>query len=140
MLSDSRLPAIDTSGYRVTTTALIAIVDDDAAVRDALGRLVRSFDLPVVLYPGGQALLDAAALGTIACVISDVQMPGMSGFAMCEALRALDLHVPVIFMTAFAHDGDEQRARLLGSTCFLNKPFQDIELLHCIERALTPRQ
>lgn len=122
-------------------TSVIAIVDDDASVRDALGRLVRSFGLDVELYSSAQALLDVAALDHIACVISDVQMHTMNGFALCDALRARGFAVPVIFMTGFVREGYEARARASGATWFLNKPFEDTEMLRCIEQALMqPRQ
>ncbi|WP_042880198.1 response regulator transcription factor [Cupriavidus necator] len=125
----------------MTATPVIAIVDDDAPVRHAMGRLVRSFDLAVELYPGGQELLQSPSLGGIACVIADVQMAGMSGFALCEALRARGLRMPVIFMTAFAREGYEARARAAGAACFISKPFEDTEIIRCIEQALgAPRQ
>jgi len=113
---------------------LIAIVDDDASVRDAMGQLVRSFDLAVELYGSGPELLQSASLHHIACVITDIQMPGMSGFALCETLRGLG--VPVILMTAFAWEDYEQRARDAGAAGCLGKPFQDTELFCCIAQAL----
>lgn len=123
---------------RVTATPVIAIVDDDASVRHALGRLVRSFDLAVALYGSGEELLQSAALDTVSCLITDVQMPEMNGFELCEALRARDLHMPVIFMTAFAQAGYEARAVAASAACFLHKPFLDTAIIACIERALAP--
>lgn len=124
----------------VTATPVIAIVDDDISVRQAMGRLLRSFDLAIELYGGGQEMLASDSLGSIDCLITDVQMPGMTGFALCEALRARGLRMPVIFMTAFAQHGYEQRARAAGAACFLNKPFQDTDIMQCIERALAGSQ
>lgn len=121
----------------MSNAPVIAIVDDDAAVLQAMGRLVRSFDLPVALFDSAAGLLQASALDTLACVITDVQMPGMNGFALCEALRARGLDVPVVFMTGFALDDDEQYARVNGGACFLNKPFEDHEVIRCIEAALS---
>jgi len=121
----------------VTSPPVIAIVDDDASVRDAMGRLMRSFDLAVELYGSGAELLGSPTLGGVACVITDVQMPKMNGFALCEALRARGCHVPIIFMTAFSEQGHEQRARAAGAACFVNKPFEDTEIIRCIERALS---
>lgn len=121
----------------MTSPPVIAIVDDDASVRDAMGRLMRSFDLAVELYGSGGELLGSPTLGGLACVITDVQMPKMNGFALCEALRARGCHVPIIFMTAFSEQGHEQRARAAGAACFVNKPFEDTEIIRCIERALS---
>jgi len=123
----------------VTATPVIAIVDDDASVRHAMGRLVRSLDMAAELYGGGPELLKSATIDQISCVITDVQMPVMNGFALCEALRARGYRMPVIFMTAFAHEGYEQRAREAGAACFLNKPFQDTDIIVCIENALQIR-
>ncbi|VVE38163.1 two-component response regulator receiver [Pandoraea communis] len=118
----------------------IAIVDDDAAVRNAMGGLLRSLDLGVQLFGGGQELLRCVSLPCLACVITDAQMPGMDGFALIEALRARHLDMPVIFMTAFAPEGFDQRAKALGATCVLHKPFQDTDIIQCIERALCLRK
>ncbi|KJK21808.1 transcriptional regulator [Burkholderiaceae bacterium 16] len=118
----------------------IAIVDDDVAVRNAMGGLLRSLDLGVQLFGGGQELLRCTSLPCLSCVITDAQMPGMDGFALIEALRARNLDMPVIFMTAFAHDGFDQRAMALGATCVLYKPFQDTDMIQCIEKALRPRK
>jgi len=64
----------------------------------------------------------------------------MDGFALIEALRARNLDMPVIFMTAFAHEGFDQRARAMGATCVLYKPFQDTDMIQCIENAIRPRK
>ncbi|QBY49816.1 response regulator transcription factor [Cupriavidus oxalaticus] len=120
----------------MNATPFIAIVDDDAAVRHAIGRLVRAFGMAVELYADGPALLQSSSIDRIDCVITDVQMPGMNGFALCEALRARGLRVPVIFMTAFDLQDFALRARAAGAACFLGKPFDETEMLRCIERAL----
>ena len=132
-------PLQTSQGFRVTATPVIAIVDDDASVRHAMGRLVRSLDMTAELYGGGPELLASTSIAAIDCVITDVQMPVMNGFALCEALRARGHRMPVIFMTAFAQEGYEQRARDAGAACFLNKPFQDTDIIDCIENALQIR-
>ena len=121
----------------MTAASVIAIVDDDASVRDAMGQLVRSFDLVVELYGSAHELLQSTSLRRIDCVITDIRMPGMDGFALCKALRARGLGMPVIFMTAVAQDDDEQRANDAGAVGFLGKPFQDSELFRCIALALS---
>lgn len=104
-----------------------------------MGRLVRSLDMAVELYSGGTELLRSASLAAVDCVITDIQMPVMNGFALCEALRAAGFQKPVILMTAFAHDSYEERAQAAGATCFLSKPFQDTDIIRCIENALPNR-
>ncbi|WP_164704963.1 response regulator transcription factor [Cupriavidus necator] len=120
----------------MTATPVIAIVDDDASVRDAMGRLVRSYDFAAQLFGSGLELLQFVALDRIACVITDVAMPGMNGFVLYETLRARGFDKPVIFMTGFAEEGSEQRALAAGAACFLRKPFQDTDIIRCIELAL----
>ncbi|GLC97326.1 response regulator [Cupriavidus sp. TA19] len=115
---------------------VIALVDDDAAVRHALGRLVRAFDLAVELYPSAIDLLQSGSIDAIDCIITDVQMPGMDGFALNDALRARGLRLPIIFMTGFEQKGYAMRAQAAGAACFLSKPFQESDVLRCIERAL----
>jgi FixJ family two-component response regulator len=120
----------------LTALSLIAVVDDDGSLRLALGRLLRSAGLEVRMYAGGPELLADPQLDRIACVVSDIRMPGFSGFELFEALRARGLQMPMILMTALVKDGDEQRARLWGSTCFLQKPFAEADLMRCIDKAL----
>ncbi|MGV2908864.1 response regulator transcription factor [Achromobacter sp. AGC25] len=117
---------------------LIAVVDDDASVRKALGSLLRSLDLNVVLYDGAAGLLNADDLSRLSCVVTDIQMPGMTGLAMCAALRERGLSVPVVLMTAFPEERYREQARQLGAFCFLCKPFEDAEILRCIDRAIHP--
>ncbi|QQX86840.1 response regulator [Cupriavidus necator] len=124
----------------MSAAPVIAIVDDDASVRDAMGRLVRSCDYGAELFGSGQALLQFVALDRIACVITDVVMPGMNGFALYEALRTRGFDKPVIFMTGFAEAGSEQRALAAGAAFFLKKPIQDTEIIQCIEQALLARR
>ena len=123
----------------MTVLSLIAVVDDDSSVRMALGRLLRSAGLAVRMYDSGDALLAEPQLADIDCVVSDIRMPGATGFDLFDALRQRGLPVPMILMTAFAKGGDEDRARLSGSACFLQKPFTEAELMHCIHESLARR-
>ncbi|SAI33987.1 two component response regulator [Bordetella ansorpii] len=115
---------------------VIAIVDDDASVRTAVGRLLRSIDLEVRLYDCGQALLDDIGTAEPDCVVTDIRMPGLSGFELCAALRRRGMDVPVIVMTAYVQEGFAQRASEAQATCFIQKPFADTQLIACIEHAL----
>ena len=124
----------------MTVICLIAVVDDDCSVRLALGRLLRSAGLSVRMYGSGDELLADPQLDGIDCVVSDIRMPGFTGFDLFEALRARGLRTPMILMTALAKDGDEQRAQLSGSACFLRKPFTEAQLMHCIEESLARRR
>lgn len=113
----------------------IAIVDDDAAVRDGLRSLLRSYGYAANAYDSALALLDANALGDYHCVITDLQMPGMSGIELLERLRRDGVQLPVILMTAFPEAALRKRAFHSGASCFLSKPFEANELLLCLKQA-----
>lgn len=78
----------------------------------------------------------SAARGRADCVISDLQMPGMTGVEMKEAMIAAGENTPVILITAFADDAQRLRAERAGVTCFLPKPFTGEKLIDCLNRAL----
>ncbi len=135
-IKDNRVSATVKPHVTEPRAPIIAIVDDDASVRMALGRLLRSIDLDVRLYDGGQALLNDNDAGTLDCVVTDVRMPGVSGFDLCLSLRKRGLAMPIVFMTAHVQEGYAERALEVGAACFLQKPFADTELISCIEQAV----
>lgn len=115
---------------------LITVVDDDESVRVSLEGLIRSMGYEVRSFDCAQAFLDSTARAETACVISDVQMPGMSGIELKLALVAAGEVTPVILMTAFADDGARDRAEQAGAVGFLRKPFSGDSMISCLERAL----
>src|ERR1700726_1505260 len=80
---------------------LVAIIDDDASVRATTDSLVRSFGYLVNTFASAEEFLGSNSLDDFACVMADVQMPGMSGVQLQEHLRARGYRVPFIFFTAF---------------------------------------
>ena len=117
----------------------IAIVDDDASVRQALGSLVRSLGHHAALFDSAEQFLDAASIEARSVVVTDVQMPGMNGIELQERLRRDGHGVPVIFITAFPEEALRRRAMAGGATCFLAKPFEGDAMIRCIETALAGR-
>lgn len=113
----------------------IAIVDDDAQVRVGLRSLLRSYGYTVEAYDGAAALLADNAPGRHHCIITDLQMPGMSGIELLEQLRHDGCQLPVILMTAFPEANLRKRAFQGGASCFLSKPFEANELLLCLKQA-----
>jgi FixJ family two-component response regulator len=113
----------------------VALVDDDPDVRVGLQALLRSFGYNVSLYDGAQALIDAG-YGEIDCVVSDVQMPGLDGFALLAHLRAGAPAPPCILMTAYADAHVRARAQQAGAACFLGKPVDAEALAACIAAAI----
>lgn len=114
----------------------IAIVDDNQDVRDAIHGLVRSYGHVALVFDSASALLASPVLEHCACIVSDVQMPDMSGLEMQEALRAAGWSTPLVFVTGFPDTKLRQRAFDGGASCFLSKPFNANELIHCIEHAM----
>ena len=113
----------------------IAIVDDDAQVRVGLRSLLRSYGYTVDAYEDAAALLADHAAGRHHCIITDLQMPGMSGIELLEQLRRDGDQLPVILMTAFPEANLRKRAFQSGASCFLSKPFEANELLLCLKQA-----
>lgn len=113
----------------------IAIVDDDALVRSGMVSLVRAFGFPVRTFDSAEAAL-GDDLHDIACVISDVQMPGLSGLDLLARLRLGHPDVPVILVTAFPEPGIESRARSEGAASFHDKACPPEELLAAIRAAI----
>ena len=115
---------------------LIAVVDDDASMRGALRRLLRSVGFRAAAFASAEEFLQASQLQDTACVIVDVRMPGMSGLELQQHLATIQCSVPLIFITA--HGDEEARARALraGAVEFLYKPFREEVLLRAIQSAL----
>ncbi|MBB3220220.1 response regulator transcription factor [Pseudoduganella umbonata] len=114
----------------------VCIVDDDASVRTAVSSLVRSLGLRARLFASAEEFLAAGCAADL--VISDLQMPGISGIELLELLRARADRVPFIIITAFLQDTAQGRATQAGAACMLGKPFRADALIGCIERALSP--
>ena len=115
---------------------VISIVDDDASVRTATARLLRSLGFAAHPFASAQEFLSSARLSDTSCLIADVQMPGMTGVELQEYLVAQGHRTPMIFITAFPEEQIRQQAMNGGAICFLSKPFDEARLLECVERAL----
>jgi two-component system response regulator FixJ len=114
----------------------VHIVDDDAAVRRSLERLLNSAGFKAVSYETPMAFLDAASSVTGGCVLLDVRMPGMDGLALQAWLRKLEVQLPVIMVTVQGDIQTAVRAMKAGAVDFIEKPFNDEVLLKAIEVAL----
>jgi FixJ family two-component response regulator len=114
---------------------LIAIIDDDRPFRIALLELVRQlgFDARAFASADDFVAVDDQAFD---CVVTDIQMPGMSGFDLVRMLKSRDQPIPVILITALAEPQLETKAASLGVVCCLRKPFLPHDLIECLEKAL----
>ena len=120
----------------MTNQNLIAVVDDDESIRVALTTLIETFGFAASGFASAQEFLDSPALDETACLISDVQMPGISGLELQSRLASQNRRTPIIFLTAFPDARIQQRALAGGAVCFLTKPFDLDDLMRCVDRAL----
>lgn len=115
---------------------LISIIDDDESLRLALVGLVRSLGYRAQGFGSAEEYLGSGDLGASACVITDIQMPGMSGIELKLLLAGRKLPMPVIMITARTEPGLRDKAMASGAVCLLHKPFEANALIACIEEAL----
>lgn len=112
------------------------VVDDDAAVRDALKFLLRSVGRPVETYASAQDFLDAHTENLPGCLVLDIRMPGMSGLELQEKLIERRSILPIIFITGHGDVPMAVEAMQAGAMDFIQKPFRDQDLLDRINQAL----
>ena len=115
---------------------LICIVDDDASVRRALGRMVRSFGFDVQLFASGRDCLDGPYVDQASCLIVDVMMPNMDGFELHALLAASDRDIPTIFISGQNEQNNFDRAASAGCVAMLNKPCDANSLHDAILKAI----
>jgi FixJ family two-component response regulator len=120
----------------VSKPPLVAIIDDDESVRVTTDSLVRSLGYVVCTFASAEEFLRAGRIDDFACVITDVQMPGMSGVQLQDHLRAQGSRVPFIFFTAFPDEKTRALALAAGAICYLTKPFDGDGLIKCFDAAL----
>ena len=116
--------------------SVISIVDDDEWSRIGTTKLVRSFGFAAHDFPSVHALLNSPLLARTACVISDIQMPVLSGLQLLDELRTHGHDMPIIFVTAFPNERVRAQALLRGAICVLTKPFDGETLELCLAAAL----
>jgi FixJ family two-component response regulator len=121
----------------VSQTPLIAIVEDDASVCEALQGLLEAFGFAAEVFSSAEEFLRSVRLNDTACLITDVRLPGMSGLQLQDRLSVSGSRIPIIVITAFP--GDDRRALAAGAICFLQKPVIKEDLLTCIRLALDRR-
>jgi FixJ family two-component response regulator len=117
-------------------TRKISIVDDDDSMRTSLMDLVRALGYDARGFASAEDFLAHGDAESFACMITDIQMPGMSGIDLKEHLTAQQCSLPVIMITARLEPGLEEKAFASGAMCFLKKPIESEILLGCLERAL----
>ena len=115
---------------------VIAVVDDDTAVRTGIDSLIRSLGFVACLFASAEEFLISSCLKEADCLITDVQMRGMSGVELHERLNGQGVYIPTIFITTFPEESVRRRAMTGSAVGFLSKPFNAKVLIDCIESTL----
>jgi tungstate transport system substrate-binding protein len=115
---------------------LISIVDDDAQARDGISELVESLGYRAVAFSSAENFLESGVAAKTTCLITDVQMPGLSGLELLEALQSQGYRTRVILITAYPNEKRQTRALDNGAIAFLSKPFDEESLVKCLTAAI----
>jgi FixJ family two-component response regulator len=113
----------------------VFVVDDDASIRRALGRLLRSAGYQSESFASAE-FLHRTEFESPGCILLDIQLPGLSGFKVQEMLAAAARHLAIVFITGYADVPTSVRAMKAGAVDFLPKPFTDEDLLQAVAEAL----
>ena len=119
---------------------LIAVVDDDRSIRDSMEDLLTAAGYSTSTFANAQSFLGSPVRAKVACLVTDMRMPGMTGLELHEKLAASGAGIPTVIITAHPEEITNARAREAGITCYLIKPFPPDELLECVSEALAKSQ
>jgi FixJ family two-component response regulator len=119
-----------------TEQKIVAIVDDDAGMRDATASLLSALGYGTETFESAEAFIAAAATSRANCLVTDVQLGDISGVELVHQLAADGYKYPTIFMTALDDDGIRDKAAAAGGIAFLSKPFPADLLIEAIFKAI----
>lgn len=122
----------------MANSGLIAVVDDDSSLRTALTGLLRSVGYETHGSASAEEFLASDARPRAACIITDIQMPGMNGIDLTHRLAEIGCTAPVILITGRAEPALLRRAEASGAVCILKKPFEAEQLIDWVARAVAP--
>ena len=120
----------------MSKSKIVSIVDDDASIRAAMQSLVRSLGFVAFVFESVENFLRSPRVDDSSCLITDVQMRGMSGLDLQDCLSARGSCIPIIFITAFPKDTIRKRAQAGGAIGFLEKPFAGRTMIKLVRQAL----
>jgi FixJ family two-component response regulator len=118
------------------SSAFVHIVDDEKAVRESLGDLLRSMDYEVTLHGSASEFLRVALPDVPACLVLDVRLPGTSGLELQEYLTRINVRMPVILMTGHGDIAMSVKGMKAGAVDFLTKPIRGQDLLDAVAAAI----
>jgi len=116
--------------------AMISIIDDDILVRESTADLICSLGHEALIFGSGAQFLASGCLKDTACIITDLNMPGLDGLDLQSRLLADGHATPIIFITAYPKEAARSRALKSGAVAFLTKPFEESALISSLETAL----
>jgi two-component system response regulator FixJ len=122
------------------TTPVVFIVDDDDAVRDSLGLLLRSAGMNTQGYPSAETFLEDFDDNMVGCLVLDIRMPGMNGLELQANLAQRHSTLPVVFITAHGDIPMAVEAVRMGASDFVQKPFDDMEIVGKVSAAMEDGQ
>jgi FixJ family two-component response regulator len=117
------------------SSPVVSVIDDSESVREGTKALLRSLGYVAVTFASSEEFLESGSVRETSCVITDVQMPGLSGIELQRRLIADGHCMPVIFITAFPDERIRASAMEAGAAGFLSKPYSDESLIECLDRA-----
>lgn len=120
----------------MTHDPVIFVIDDDMTLLDSMRWLLESLKLSVQTYPSARAFLASYDVAQPGCLVLDVRMPEISGLQLQEVLHNRGLYIPVLIITGHANVSTAVRAMKAGALDLLEKPFNDQDLLECVQHAL----
>ena len=124
----------------MSTPTLISIVDDDQPFRESMRKLIALLGYTVEAFPSAASFLLSPLLAETACLVVDVNMPGMTGPELHRHLAGTGYRIPTILVTAYPDEVVRNRALNDGVVCYLYKPVDDDHLERCLRSALQSRE
>ena len=115
---------------------IVMIVDDDGSMRRAARRLIKSSGFAVETFASAEDFLGSGRLDATACLVLDVQMPGLNGLELQSRLISEGFQIPIVFITAYNDENAREQALRAGAVGYLVKPFEEADLLNGINLAL----
>jgi len=123
--------------WRLPKVPMISIVDDDISVRESTKELIESLGYEALTFASAEEFLESHRISDTSCLITDLQMRGLSGIDLQRRLVEEGRGIPIIFITAFPNDKTRSHVLNAGAIGLLSKPFSDETLIHHLNTALT---
>ena len=114
----------------------ISIIDDDAFARDGIKELVESLGYETLTFVSAEHFLESGVVARTTCLITDIQMPGLSGLELQEKLQVQGYRTSIVLITAYPNEEQRNRALRAGAIGFLSKPFEERSLVECLNHAV----